>query len=134
MNKAAKRLLAGRSGFAVAIASNVIVYTACMMATNANTFFIRRSELTNGIAVKHEQTGQEFGNSKVAAREAITKTMLSRASYCVPIFFFPAVWNLAIQKLGKAPKPRTLMGNCVEVIGVALGLAIAMPVNCALYP
>ena len=105
-----------------------------MVSTNANTFFIRRSELTNGIAVKHEQSGQDFGNSKIAAREAITKTMLSRASYCVPIFFFPAVWNYTIQRLGRGPKPRTPLGNCVEVIGVALGLAIAMPVNCALYP
>ena len=32
------------------------------------------------------------------------------------------------------PKPRSPLGNFVEVCGVALGLAIAMPVNCALYP
>jgi hypothetical protein len=32
------------------------------------------------------------------------------------------------------PKPKTPLGNFVEVFGVALGLAIAMPVNCALYP
>ena len=32
------------------------------------------------------------------------------------------------------PKPKTPLGNFVEVFGVALGLGIAMPVNCALYP
>ena len=32
------------------------------------------------------------------------------------------------------PKPRSPLGNFVEVCGVALGLGIAMPVNCALYP
>ena len=57
MNKIANRVLAGKTGFAVAIASNVINYSACMTATNANTFFIRRSELTNGIAVKHDESG-----------------------------------------------------------------------------
>ena len=113
MHRVANRVLAGKTGFAVAIASNVINYTACMTSTNANTFFIRRSELTNGIMVKHEQTGQEFGNSQIAAKEAITNTMYSRASYCVPIFFFPAIWNMSLQRLRMMPKLNTPLGTFV---------------------
>ena len=113
MNKIANRVLAGKTGFAAAIATNVINYTACMTATNANTFFIRRSELTNGIAVKHDESGQEFGNSKIAAKEAITNTMYSRASYCVPIFFFPAIWNMTLQRLRLSPKPNTPLSTFV---------------------
>ena len=57
MRKVADRILSGRAGFAASIASNVIYYTACMSATNANAFFMRRNELTTGISVKDLETG-----------------------------------------------------------------------------
>ena len=60
--------------------------------------------------------------------------MISRAVYSVPIFFVPAFWNLAFRKSRINPKPGTLFGNFVEILGITLGLAIAMPINCALYP
>ena len=63
MRKMADRILSGRAGFVASIATNIIYYTACMSATNANAFFMRRNELTTGISVKHQETGQYFGNS-----------------------------------------------------------------------
>jgi hypothetical protein len=71
MRLAANKALAGKTGFAVAIAGNVINYGAVMSSTNANVFFIRRGELTTGIAVKDDKSGTEFGNSVVAAETAI---------------------------------------------------------------
>ena len=50
-------MLAGKTGFAVAIAGNVINYAAVMASTNANVFFIRRGELSTGIAVKDDKSG-----------------------------------------------------------------------------
>ena len=57
MRMAANRMLAGKTGFAVAIAGNVINYAAAMSSANANVFFIRRGELNTGIAVKDEKSG-----------------------------------------------------------------------------
>ena len=57
MRLAANKMLAGKTGFAVAIAGNVINYAAVMASTNANVFFIRRGELSTGIAVKDEKSG-----------------------------------------------------------------------------
>ena len=130
----ANRTLSGKTGFVVAIAGNVINYWAVVLSTNTNVFCMRRSELEKGIIVKDEKSGAEFGYSKLAAREAITSTMISRATYCVPIFFMPAIWNLGLKKLKMMPKPKTPFGNIVELCGVAIGLTIAMPINCALYP
>ena len=134
LRTAANRALVGKTGFAVAIAGNVINYSAVALSTNCNVYFMRRSELDNGIAVRDDKTGTEFGNSKVAARDAIKSTMFSRLVYCLPIFFTPAVWNLALNKLKLMPKSKTPLRIMVEVCGVALGLGIAMPINCALYP
>ena len=134
MRKMADRILSGRAVFATAILSNVIYFTSCVGAKNANAYFMRRNELSTGISVKHLETGQDFGKSKVAAKEALTQTMLSRTLYTVPIFFVPALWNFAIRRSRLNPKPGTISGRSIEFIGIVLGLAMAMPLNCALYP
>ena len=41
LRKAADRALAGRTGLAVAAASNVVAYTAVVLAGNANVYIIR---------------------------------------------------------------------------------------------
>ena len=134
LRTAANRALTGRTGPMVVLAGNVINYSAVVLSTNANVYFMRRSELETGIIVRDENTGTEFGSSKIAAQSAITSTMFSRLVYCIPIFFVPAIWNLGLKSLKLMPKPKTPLGTFVEVLGVALGLGIAMPVNCALYP
>ena len=45
LRKAADRALAGKSGFAVAIAGNVIGYSAVTLAGNANVYCMRQAEL-----------------------------------------------------------------------------------------
>ena len=92
----ANKALAGKTGFAVAIAGNVINYAAVMLSTNANVFFIRRGELSTGITVKDEKSGVEFGSSQTAAKTAIRNTMFSRTIYTIPIFFVPALWNMTL--------------------------------------
>ena len=60
--------------------------------------------------------------------------MSSRVIWAIPIFFTPAIWNMTLEKMRLMPKQRSPLGNFVKVCGVALGLSIAMPLNCALYP
>ena len=59
--------------------------------------------------------------------------MLSRATYCIPMFVVPALWNMLVSqsRLYKANRTGRI---ALEALGVALGLYIAMPVNCALFP
>ena len=134
MRTAVNYKLAGKTGFAAAIAGNVINFAAINFASNTSVYFVRRGELETGITVKDEKSGIKFGSSKVAAREAINKTMISRLIYLIPVFFVPALWNMGLKRLKLMPKPKTPLGNLVEIAGVALGLSIAMPINCALYP
>ena len=134
LRKVADRALAGKTGFAVAIAGNVIGYTAVTAAGNANVYCMRQAELTQGITLKEEKTGQEFGPSKIAAYEGVKSTIISRSAYLIPVFFVPALWNMALKKMSLMPKARTPLGNVVEATGVAIGLWLAMPLNCALYP
>ena len=90
--------------------------------------------MNKGVTLKEEKTGLEFGPSKVASSAAIWSTIWSRTAYLAVIFFTPALWNLSLKAMSVMPKPRTPLGNAVEVCGVALGLWIAMPLNCAFYP
>ena len=72
--------------------------------------------------------------SKVAAKTAITNTVLSRILYVVPMFFVPALGNIAFTKMGLMPKTMGVTRLLLESLSVGLGLYIAMPVNCALFP
>ncbi len=72
--------------------------------------------------------------SKIAAKKAITDTVYSRIIYVIPMFFVPAICNLILTKAKVMPKQLGLTKVVLESMGVALGLYIAMPVNCALYP
>ena len=57
MRKAADRALAGSSGLGLAVAGNLIGYTAVTLAGNANLYLMRRAELDQGILLKDFETG-----------------------------------------------------------------------------
>ena len=60
--------------------------------------------------------------------------MLSRVTYCLPIFFIPAGINTLLTMAKLMPKNMGVSRVLVESACVAVGLYIAMPVNCALFP
>ena len=71
MRKAADIMLAGKSGTLVALSVNVINYCAVTIATSTNVGVMRMKELETGVLMKDEQ-GQQYGMSKVAAKEGIS--------------------------------------------------------------
>ena len=109
-----------------------IGYCAVAVSSSVNVVAMREKELTDGITVKDDE-GEEIGVSKVAAKEAISNTVLSRVAYVVPMFYIPALFNLAFTKAGLMPKKMGAARIILETLGVATGLMIAMPVNCALF-
>lgn len=84
--------------------------------------------------MKDSESGQELGVSKIAAQKAVYSTMISRVVYGVPIFIFPGIWNACFNKLGLLPASMNKRRVVIELLGVAVGLYIAMPLNCALFP
>ena len=50
------------------------------------------------------------------------------------MFYIPALWNLVLTKANLMPKKLGVARVGLECLGVAIGLYIAMPVNCALFP
>ena len=91
-------------------------------------------ELETGVQLSDRQTGETYGMSQVAAKTAITNTLQSRVAYIIPIFFIPFFFNMAMMRLGLMATKGTLLNVVQECTGVGLGLYIAMPINCALYP
>ena len=94
---------------------------------------MRMGEMSSGINVKDPATGEDFGLSKAAATAGINKTMICRVVYCIPIFFTPALYNMLLSSAGLMPKKMGAARIILETLGVATGLMIAMPVNCALF-
>jgi len=126
-------LLKGKTGGAAQFLNYVIGYAAVASSSAANVYAMRMGELGSGVSVK-DASGEDYGQSKVAAADGINKTMLSRVTYTIPIFFLPALWNMALTKARLMPKQLGVTKVVLESLGVALGLYIAMPVNCALFP
>ena len=86
-------LLRGRTGGVAQLVNYFIGYAAVASSSSANVYAMRMGEMTTGVNVKDEATGEDFGLSKTAAAAGIYKTMWSRVTYVIPIFFIPALWN-----------------------------------------
>ena len=127
-------LLKGRTGGAAALVNYFIGYAAVASSSSANVYAMRCNEMNSGVAVQNEATGEDLGQSQAAAASGIYKTMLSRMTYCLPIFFIPAGLNTLLTKAKLMPKNMGVSRILLESMCVAMGLYIAMPVNCALFP
>ena len=128
-------LLKGRSGGVAALANYFVGFAAVAASSAINVYAMRKNETVTGVSVKDETTGEDLGLSQVAAKAGLNKTMLARATYCVPMFMVPAVWNLALTKANMMPRGRFSVARLlVETIGLSMGLYLAMPLNCALFP
>ena len=126
-------LLQGRTGGLASLINYFIGYAAVASSSSVNVYAMRRGEIVTGVSVK-DQEGTELGLSKKAAAQGVYKTMYSRMTYCLPIFALPALWNVLLTKAKLMPKSLGVTRIALESLGVALGLYIAMPVNCALFP
>lgn len=127
-------LLKGRTGGIAALVNYFIGYAAVASSSSANVYAMRMNEMKTGVSVRNEATGEELGLSQTAAASGIYKTMMSRVTYVLPIFFVPAGINTLLSKANLMPKNMGLMRVLMECTSVAIGLYIAMPLNCALFP
>ena len=127
-------LLKGKTGGLAALVNYFIGYAAVASSSSANVYAMRMNEMKTGVMVRSEATGEEIGVSQVAAKSGIYQTMLSRVAYCLPIFFIPAGMNTVLTMAKLMPKQMGLARLLAESTLVAIGLYVAMPLNCALFP
>ena len=127
-------LLKGKTGGLAALVNYFIGYAAVASSSSANVYAMRMNEMKTGVTVRSEATGEALGLSQAAATSGIYQTMLSRVTYCLPIFFIPAGINTLLTMAKLMPKTMGLSRVIVESACVGIGLYIAMPVNCALFP
>jgi len=127
-------LLKGRTGGIAAFMNYFIGYSAVASSSAINVYAMRKNEIETGVSVKDEATGEDLGLSSEAAKQGIDKTIIARVIHNIPAFLVPAIWNLFLQRNGLMPKRMGPTRLTLELMGMAMGLYIAMPLNCALYP
>jgi hypothetical protein len=133
LRKITNPLLVGRSGAALTLANSLVNCGAVGFSTSLNVFFMRGSEKKKGISVLDPTTGETLGTSKVAAGMAINKTITTRWLYLIPIFFTSPVLEGLLRSMKLMPK-RNPMKTLVDISMVTIGLTLAMPVCCGIYP
>ena len=71
--------------------NSALNYVAGAFAGASNLVFMRYKEFSDGIKVQSLNGDTTYGNSKVAAKKAITQTAISRVFLPLPVLFFPAL-------------------------------------------
>ena len=73
------------------VASALVPFASVAFAGGVNTAAMRNSELSTGIDVYNKETGEVYGISKVAAREAVGLTIISRVAISAGTLAIPPV-------------------------------------------
>ena len=88
------------------MANCAVAYVAVAIAGFLNSYCMRMGEMDKGIKVFDDETGEDMGISKVAAREAVLQTAGSRILMSAPTFVIPAVTMQIFDKMGMIPKTK----------------------------
>ncbi|XP_031566992.1 sideroflexin-5-like [Actinia tenebrosa] len=112
------------------LAQRLVAYPATATANICNIVLMRNQELFTGIDVK-DKDGNIIGTSKIAARNAIFETALTRIFLPAPVLIIPALVMAPLERthfLKIRPKLHLPVqaAVCVVVFGIALPFAIAM--------
>ncbi|XP_030841332.1 sideroflexin-1 [Strongylocentrotus purpuratus] len=114
------------------IIGRMVPFAAVCAANCINIPMMRSAELANGIPV-FDENGHRLGNSKKAAKSAITQVVISRIFMAMPGMLLPA---FVMNKLDKGTflKRYPYLGAPIQVSMVGIMLLFATPMCCALFP
>ena len=95
-----------------------------------NLYLIRYNEMLKGIKATHK--GKEYGTSKLAAKQAVITSGLTRSALPIPLLMItPICWKL-LEVMKVAPK-----GNAgiiaADMIFLAISLTISLPLAVSLF-
>ncbi|XP_038045328.1 sideroflexin-1-like [Patiria miniata] len=117
---------------APAIVGRFVPFVAVAAANCINIPMMRKQELQNGIPV-FDKDGNRIGDSKIAARKAITQVVFSRICMALPGMSLPPIIIHKMEQ-GSFLKRYPVMNAPIQVLLVGLTLVFATPMCCALFP
>eukprot|EP00053_Salpingoeca_punica_P019572 m.199579 g.199579 ORF g.199579 m.199579 type:complete len:337 (+) comp17684_c0_seq6:166-1176(+) len=112
--------------------SRFVPYPAVATASTCNMLLMRRMELSTGISIKDEE-GNNVGISKVAAKEAIFQTAITRVVLPAPLLITPPIVMMALHRTGifkSAPR----LALPVEAVVCSLAFIFGLPLAISLFP
>ena len=80
------------------MAKKVVPFVAVATASSLNCLAMRNAELSSGIEVFSEETGEIYGTSKVAAKEAIGLTVISRVVIAAGCLLAPPLTTTMMER------------------------------------
>jgi hypothetical protein len=112
------------------IAGTFFNWFAISLANASNVGLMRYKELEDGITVK-DQSGFEYGRSKIVGKLALTQTIITRATIPFLVMAGPAAIITFMKAKKLMPKNRAVSlvfeGTlCAMALGISLPIAIAM--------
>jgi len=114
------------------IVGRYVPFAAVAAANCINIPLMRQSELIGGIPVTDEQ-GNRLGTSKIAARQAVMLTVVSRVSMAAPgMGITPVIMNYLDSKAFMKRMP--WLASPIQIGLVGLILSLATPLCCAIFP
>jgi sideroflexin-5 len=119
-------------GPSLTFTNSILNYVAGAVAGTANLVFMRYKELSDGIKVQSLNSDTTYGNSKVAAKKAITQTAISRVFLPLPVLFFPALGQFLLTKLRIWPR-NIIISKFFELVLCAISLGVALPMSLAIF-
>ena len=109
----------------------LVPFAACSAANSINIPMMRRTELSDGVTL-YTKEGEAIGESKTAAKEGITKVVLSRIGMGAPgMIFIPMIMNVLERRGVLARYPR--ISAPLQTILCGVSLTFATPLCCALF-
>lgn len=110
--------------------NGLVSLVAMSTAGFLNLFLIRCNEMVKGVKVTYK--GKECGVSKLAAKQAVISSGLTRAVLPVPLLMMvPLCWKI-IELMRIAPKGKwPIIG--VDMIFLALSLTVSLPLSISMF-
>jgi len=109
-----------------------VPWCAVAAANCVNIPCMRMRELQQGVTLIDEN-GNKLGESKIAARNAISMVVLSRVAMATPGMLLPPLFMEYLEKKPWFAKRRYLSAP-IQVVLVGFFLVFATPMCCALFP
>ncbi|KAL5021109.1 hypothetical protein ScPMuIL_000264 [Solemya velum] len=109
-----------------------VPFAAVAAANCINIPCMRSREITNGIPV-FDENGNKLGESKMAAKKAISQVVMSRIMMATPGMLIPP---FIMEYLNKKPimLKRPWLNAPIQVVLVGFFLVFATPLCCAIFP
>lgn len=114
------------------VANAFLNWIAAALAGASNVAVMRSKEIIDGIEVENEEGTVKYGKSKEAGKKAVMETGISRFILPLPVLFFPACANFALEKARLMPKN----ANARKILELTLcicSLSFALPMSIALF-